>query len=328
MVVICSRCKKEFKFPYLLQKHLNNKTICEVVNDTLFKCKFCLKTLSTKKCYNDHVNKCKFSDCYIRKKEIELGIEIEPIYQSTCCRYCNKTYSRNSQLIQHYKSCVKKDEYYKTICGVTNYECKKEDPHTTIQNFTSNNTNINIQNLNVVLVINKFGEENTEYIDKNMILRILQGLRNEGTENMPQLEAIIPQLVRNIHCHPKFKENHNVYMKGPKMSTCRVFDGEKFIDRDALEVSQKIVNKASGVFQDVGFEFKYETPQINHKFIGLGGQNTIRKLENMDGEGESSKQHKKASTRVKSELCKAKNKEVIKLTKREYQRQQKSRDIV
>jgi hypothetical protein len=74
----CGLCKKEFEFPYLLERHKNRKTPCNIIK-TDFECKVCNISFNHKsrleahdlskkhiQNYNNHIEK-------IQLEEVELN---------------------------------------------------------------------------------------------------------------------------------------------------------------------------------------------------------------------------------------------------------------
>jgi hypothetical protein len=328
----CTVCGKTFNFPSELDRHLKSKRKCNIKccsNKGDYQCKYCTKNFKIDTSYSSHEIHCKYND-EIRNIEIQNNIKIDNLCESTKCRFCNKDFSSTTSVFTHMSKCKHKDVY---LNDLLKKGCKKEDTENKqvqqvnnyhigdkIDNSVTNNNVINIYNGPVLM---KFGEENTEYIDMKMILRILQGCRNEGTSNMPEIDKVISKIVRNIHCHPKYKENHNVLMDGEKKSTCHVFTGNGFEIRDAKEVCQKLVQRANWIFQDKAEEIEEERLETKEKFICLGGVNTVRKIQRLEEAAENAKQHGINRASVKEVMCKTDNKDVVRRTKKEYEREMK-----
>lgn len=325
----CEHCNKIFKFPYLLDKHMNANNACTKRVDQRaaeYSCKYCSKPLTTKASHCTHEKSCKFND-EVRKLEMQTNTNVGSLYNSIRCRFCSKTFSTVNNVYKHTISCKQKERYIRELKGKTNaaHQSTQECPSTSnTYNMYTDCNQFNIYNGPVLV---KFGEENTEYIDIKMILRILQGCRNEGFGNIPEIDRVIAKIVRNIHCHPNHKENHNVLMAGQKKSICHVFTGKEFEVKDAKEICQKLVDKASGLFQDVAEEIGTEPMETQEKFMHLGGKNTVKSIQMMEEKPESSKQYGKSRSSVKDILCKYENKESIKNTKKEYDRAVKKQSI-
>jgi hypothetical protein len=93
-------------------------------------------------------------------------------------------------------------------------------------NNTTNNNNIETQNINII--INAFGNENTDYIDDKAILACIG-----------RVYKSIPSLLEKIHFDPKHPENHNIKITNKKLPYASVMGNNqkwKTVDRkDAIE---------------------------------------------------------------------------------------------
>ena len=104
MGIHCPRCRQCFKYQSHLDRHLERKTKCEIVKKEEveeveeveeYKCEYCLKVFKEKRILKVHNESCKWKDDPIRKLEIDLGIEIEPLNSSKKCRYCENMFTLN-----------------------------------------------------------------------------------------------------------------------------------------------------------------------------------------------------------------------------------------
>ena len=167
------------------------------------------------------------------------------------CTFCEKTFTRKDNLRVHIQN------YCKTISDETtsihnediianlknqlimervNRERDKEiinDLRKQIGTLidkvgdTYNNNTYNI-------VINPFGKENTSYITKNYITKII----DEGPYDS------IPKLLEYIHFNPKHKENHNIKITNKKQPYAQVFDGNKWLLKDKKQTIDEMSDKA------------------------------------------------------------------------------------
>jgi hypothetical protein len=91
-----------------------------------------------------------------------------------------------------------------------------------------NNSNNKIENQNITININAFGNENLDYIDDKAI-----------TECISRVYKSIPSLLEKIHFDPEHPENHNIKITNKKLPYASVMGNNKkwkTIDRkDAIE---------------------------------------------------------------------------------------------
>jgi len=96
----------------------------------------------------------------------------------------------------------------------------------TTNNNTTNTNNIETQNINII--INAFGNENTDYIDDHAILACIG-----------RVYKSIPSLLEKIYFDPKHPENHNIKITNKKLpyaSVMGINQKWKTVDRkDAIE---------------------------------------------------------------------------------------------
>ena len=107
----CMRCNKAFKYNWELERHKGRKFPCKEATEQ--RCKWCLKLFKSAKNLKRH--ECKWKEDEIRCLEVELGVEIEPIYESKKCRYCKKVYSQTRVVYDHMKTCKKKAGYLEEL---------------------------------------------------------------------------------------------------------------------------------------------------------------------------------------------------------------------
>jgi hypothetical protein len=91
-----------------------------------------------------------------------------------------------------------------------------------------NNSHNKIENQNITININAFGNENLEYIDDKAI-----------TECISRVYKSIPSLLEKIHFDPEHPENHNIKITNKKLPYASVMGNNKkwkTVDRkDAIE---------------------------------------------------------------------------------------------
>jgi len=254
-MVQCERCGHDFKWQYMLDKHLARKFPCKAVKtenpqrleentqrveeipqsmeeNTQSVCEFCLKPFSR---LDKHV--CKLKGDHVRKLEIQLGIKIDSIPKDHC-RFCSTTFSRKDSMCRHILTCKAKTEYEKQL------EKQLEEKHMTAGAKIVNNiqTQNNTQNITNNFILRPFGKENMDYITREVILKLCRkaNLRDE----------IIPRLVRTLHCNPKHPENHNLMITNLRAPYGKIYDGQQFIVDPARDIIDKVMDNVAGLLTD------------------------------------------------------------------------------
>ena len=118
---------------------------------------------------------------------------------------------------------------------------------TTTNNNTSN-TNIETQNINII--INAFGNENTDYLDDKAILACID-----------RVYKSIPSLLEKIHFDPKHPENHNIKITNRKLPYASIMgNNQKWKTVDRKDAIDTMVNNSYSILDDKFKENKDKIP--------------------------------------------------------------------
>ena len=267
--MICNICEKEFKFNCLLERHMKRKFLCKrtkpqptIVTQEI-NCTWCLKKFKSNKNLTRHLLVCKFKDCEIRKLEIDLGKEIEPIYECNSCRYCNKAYSTNGKVLQHVKNCGNMLNYKKQLEEQLRHNkdyihINKNDKNILHQSvrLLNNGTihNYEDKSKNVTINIVPYGQvpENFDYIKFDDIKHVLS---KYGLSQELQMEAA-KQIATLMHGHPDHPEHHNIIYEGKYKSYAQVYNGVVYETKQATSVSKEILGNAANVVETINYDEK------------------------------------------------------------------------
>ena len=163
---------------------------------------------------------------------------------------CSKSFTLSTNLIRHRKNCnqrsnplqnnfsqvetlkkennemkeiiSKQDEEMKELKDEMNEMRKKIEMlfATSGGNSTTNiETQNNIENQNVIIV-NNFGNENTDYLTGKIVKNLIKN-------NAPF--ACIPRLIQSIHFNPKHPENHNIKVTNARDKHAKIFKDNKWV---------------------------------------------------------------------------------------------------
>ena len=250
---ICSRCHKEFKYPYLLEKHKQRKYPCkeavikrtsenlreplrtslEIVpiskkNDTTPKinCKWCKMDI-----YIKNVNRHHRESCIYIPKNIKNAI-IEKYNK-------NKKHLKSLQL-------VSSSENNKIINNTNSNTNSNNTSNNNSNNIVNNNSNNNnITNNNITVKINAFGEENTDFLTKKDKLKLIN-----------RCYMSVPELIKKIHDRP---ENRNLYMPNLNKNLLVYLNKKNELEYNNYdEVCERLISKNILRIDDYFAEFENE----------------------------------------------------------------------
>lgn len=242
----CSFTRKQHYERHLTsQKHINN-TISANKNQN-YVCSQCNIPFKTEKSLQSH---------FSTKRHLSKIIDICPEEFVYCS--CGNSYSCRQSLYAHRKTCSENQitssvtEQIEQLQNAVVEERKLHqlereqhqlerdelraqialllDKYSTGNTTTNshNNSNNKIENQNITININAFGNENLDYIDDKAII-----------ECISRVYKSIPSLLEKIHFDPEHPENHNIKITNKKLPYASVMGNNKkwkTVDRkDAIE---------------------------------------------------------------------------------------------
>mgnify|MGYP000383265015 CR=1 FL=1 len=191
------------------------------------------------------------------------------------CIGCNKKFNRKSNLERHCNSCVKYNDYVNekytdeikkqndllinkveemlNKMNMMEEELKKiKDKPNISNNFNKIETNIQI---------NSFGNENFDYINDKVFLKLLS----------TPLSAI-PKLIELKHFHPKHPENHNIKITNIHDKFAKIYKDNKWLISHKKDIIQELVDNGYADFE----EFK----DLNEEELTNKIKEKYKKMEN------------------------------------------------
>ena len=189
-------------------------------------------------CEASESDKCNISEMFLT--ENESLFEEEMLYE---CNYCNRTFSHRQARHRHEKKCNSR-KVLENRC--TRLEMALEQKEESIDQLrkqlgqlfdkvgSAQVHNHNTTNYTYNIILNAFGSENTSYIDRSTVKKVLE----QGTMSS------IPKLLELIHFHPDHEENHNVRITNKKENTANLWDGNKWILKRRPEIIEEMSDKA------------------------------------------------------------------------------------
>lgn len=266
----CKRCGYSSKYKCNLKSHLFKKKICKPIlqNISINKLRDELTGIGQSEFTKDNEsNSSEDNDDFKDQSQNNVdGCTI--VYHDSNkffkCAYCDKMYSKNSNLRRHQRKCdgevqnnvilnimekqieVMKAEQLKQIEKIRqDYEIERNILHKQIEGLlekvgTCNNTTnqtINIKEQKIIM--NSFGKENVEYLTKAFMQELLK---------IPYVA--VPKLIKNVHFHPEHPENHNVKITNKKLPYASVWNGKNGWElRNKKEVIENMVDKSYSLIE-------------------------------------------------------------------------------
>jgi hypothetical protein len=226
--MVAYRCDKcgfaSFKTEQSLRGHLLTKKHMmrqENVRQDLFQCKTCNKWYCGRSGISHHNKTCTSKNLNPNPIISEQSVDVNCTPGDQFCNIQKDTTSVQ-EIVNEMKEAFEKErqEMLAQIAMLL-------DKHAGTTNNTTNNNNIETQNINII--INAFGNENTDYIDDKAILACIG-----------RVYKSIPSLLEKIHFDPKHPENHNIKITNKKLPYASVMGNNqkwKTVDRkDAIEI--------------------------------------------------------------------------------------------
>ena len=320
---ICLRCRKEFKFPYLLKKHNERKYPCNE-----FK-KFNVKktNLNQPKPTQTNLNQPKPT---LKKNEISENLESNVNNQIISvkyinCEYCKKVLHKNMitrhlrngclivpkaikiRLIEKFeknKNHIKalelrktKDQNSKVVNNTLNANTvnNNKNSNNTTNNTVNKNTNTinttnNITNNNITLKIHPLGDENLDFLKNSDIVNIIN-----------RCYMAIPEMIMKIHDRP---ENHNFFIPNfNKKEIAYLGENNQLEYNNYNEICEQIINK--NIERLDSYYYKFEKQLTKH---------IKKRMKNVMRENNNEELNKKYMKNIKYYLMNVSKKNKIALT--------------
>ena len=294
----CPRCGFNTKNKSKYISHLRRKFICKnkVTDDNLqneyFKYNIVDKISKinngSKMTQNDSKKKSFGSEMtQIDSKIILIDSEItqNDSQKKYECKYCNKLFSKSSNLTRHLKTCKEKKQNEEekgnllSLIELLNQqleeqrECMKEQ-------LERRDKQIEEQNLQIKELIKKSGINiGTQNIQQNIQQNIkILAYNNTDLSHLTDKDYLkclkhsnfcIPHLIKEIHFNPKKPENHNIYISNLKNNYVMIYNGSKWMLNDRDESIQSLIDDKESIIEqklEEWIENGYNYPDIMKKF--------------------------------------------------------------
>ena len=184
------------------------------------------------------------------------------------CEFCNKSYSTNSHMRRHQKTCKKKlssameiellkenqkkmeIEYNKlqqtvenlkisSNSNINNSNNNSNNTTNNITNKTKNQINNNDNSTNINVTINNYGSENKDYITKDYLIKLLK-----------EPFQAIPKLIEYTHFNKEHPENQNIKLPNKKQPYVKVLKDDKWIYADRKSTILDLIDEKHSELND------------------------------------------------------------------------------
>ena len=152
--------------------------------------------------------------------------------------------------------------------------------HNTTTIETQNNIeNQNIETQNNVIVVNSFGNENTDYLTDRIVTTLIKNgpctclpkietqniivVNSFGNENIEHLTdqiickliqyspfKCVPELIKKIHFDPEHPENHNIKLTNKKLNYAEIVKDNKWITTNKKKVIDDVIQNSYNILDN------------------------------------------------------------------------------
>ena len=265
MTLTCDKCKKNFKYNYLLVRHQQNKNSCiQEIKSNNLETQFSAKNISKLR------NKVIYLKQKIKKNDEKIG---------TICGYCKKKFACNYNRSVHInKYCDTRKLIIADIDKINKYINTFKDIKNIItkdKQIVNNNFNIN-NNLILNVQINSFGKEDLSHITDNQYLTCI-------AERYPGLF----EFIRLVHLNKNVPQNHNFIITNPRTKKAYIFRNGSYETENTDDVIDDLINNNMWRLEDKVDELEnddiiYNNLITDHKeFKKTYYENNIKRIQNV-----------------------------------------------
>jgi hypothetical protein len=254
----CPRCGYEINIKTKYVNHLRRKKLCKpILSEDDMGLEYIKYNITEKITSQLNGSKLTHSDSKLTHSGSKLthsGSKLTDIQLKKFeCKFCNKYYSKNSNLNRHLKKCKEreKDENDKNeilnLVNLLNKQLEEQKKELEKRNnqidelIKKSGVNIrtqNIQNNHNNINILAYNNTDISHLTDTDYIRCLK-----------HSNFCIPHLIKTIHFDPSKPHNHNIYISNLKNNYVMVFDGDKWNIRDCDESIQCLIDDKETIIE-------------------------------------------------------------------------------
>jgi len=223
----CTQCQLSFTSNKSLTQHFKTKKHMDGHKENKYKC-VCGKSYSFNQGLFTHRKKC---------DQNNLIQDNNPFHVETLINQNNEMKEVMSKKDEEIREIIdKKDHQIDELRKAVEMLLKQSGKSTTNNHMQTQN-NIETQN---VIVVNSFGNENTEYLTDQIISRLIQA----GPF------TCLPKIIERIHFDPEHPENHNIKVTNQKNNYAKVVKDNKWITANKKHAIDTMIQKGYGLLEE------------------------------------------------------------------------------
>ena len=221
----CEDCKKQFTTVKHFKRHLlsnSHKLRSSSEKNNLVFC-LCSKSFTTRSALYRHRKNCSI---YTNSKRTTNANPPEEVLQ-VLKEKLDKKDQENQEMRDEMNDLRKQVEMLLQQSG------KK----TTTNNIQTQN---NIENQSVNIVVNSFGNENIEHLTDQIICKLIQTAPFTS----------VPELIQKIHFDPEHPENHNIKLTNKKMNYAEIVKNNKWVTANKKQVIDDVIQNSYNLLDE------------------------------------------------------------------------------
>ena len=233
----CELCAKVFESTSYLNKHLKSKSH-ELRRDQdthLFKCE-CGRSFCQSAGLSRHRKKC--SD-YVTRNEPDDSIQVQNQNLTKENNEMREIIHKKDQETEKMRERLdKRDREMDELRKQVETLMARGTGNTTSNRNSHNNTHIENQNVNIV--VNSFGNENIEHLTDQIVCKLIQA----GPF------TCLPKIIERIHFDPEHPENHNIKVTNQKNNYAKIVKDNKWITANKKQAIDTMIQNGYGLLEE------------------------------------------------------------------------------
>lgn len=234
MTFLCETCNISFSKKSNYDRHLLSQRHKKRENemDNMCKCTTCNRLFISQYSLEVHAKKC---DANNNPPDVVNQLLVQ-----------NQMMVKNQEMMV--QTIEKKDKQIEVLTQQISLLLEKGVSNS---NNTTNNTTNNIETQNVI-VVNSFGNENTEYLSDRIVSKLIKS----GPF------TCLPKIIEKIHFDPDHPENHNIKVTNQKNNYAKVIKDNKWVTTNKKKVIDTMIQNGYDILEEKYNDNKDSIPEF------------------------------------------------------------------